>query len=75
MDLYYIFEVKIVQVQCILCDKIESIKDNSLQAKRLLNRKAQSYLCKSCNDRITVKTKQRHETGNFHLYNSKNDCQ
>ncbi|MEI3606763.1 YlaI family protein [Pseudogracilibacillus sp. SE30717A] len=61
-----------MQVQCILCDKIESIEDSSLQAKRLLNRKVQSYLCKSCNDRITEKTKKRYDTGKFHLYSSKN---
>jgi len=60
-----------VQVQCAICDKIESIEDNSMQAKRLINRKAHSYLCKACNERIADKTKKRHESGKFNLYNSK----
>ena len=60
-----------VHVQCAICDKIESIEDNSLLAKRLINRKAHSYLCNACNERITHKTNERHGTGKFNLYNSK----
>lgn len=59
-----------MQVQCVICDKIESIENHSLEAKRLLNRKVQSYLCQACNDRIAEKTKKRHETGKFNLYSS-----
>ena len=59
-----------MQVQCVICDKIETIEDHSLQAKRLYHRKVQSYLCQSCNERIAKNTTKRHETGNFKLYNS-----
>lgn len=56
---------------CILCDKVEGIEDYSLQAKRLRNRRINMYLCQDCYNRIGEKTKQRHNTGNFHLYREK----
>lgn len=59
-----------LQVQCVLCDIIENIDDNSLQAKRLRNRLSHMYLCQSCYDRIKIKTLKRHETGKFKLYSS-----
>ncbi|MBO1003555.1 YlaI family protein [Pseudogracilibacillus auburnensis] len=59
-----------MQVQCVLCDKIESINDNSYEAKRLINKRIQSYLCQTCYDRIETNTKKRHETGKFNLYRS-----
>lgn len=60
-----------MEVQCAICDKIETIADDSYQAKRLMNRRVQSYLCKTCYDRITEKTMKRHESGNFKLYRVK----
>lgn len=60
-----------MQVQCVICDNIESIPSNSIEAKRLINRRIHTYLCKECNQRITEKTKERHQTGNFKLYSSK----
>ena len=60
-----------MQVKCVLCDNVEGIDDFSLEAKRLRNRKIILYLCKECQDRISEKTKQRHATGNFHLYEEK----
>ena len=62
--------MKMVQVQCVICDKVERIEENSLEAKRLYNRKVQSYLCQTCNNRIAKNTKKRHATGKFNLYNS-----
>lgn len=61
-----------MNVQCAICDQIEDIDINSFQAKRLMNRRISSYLCNNCHDRIAEKTNKRHETGNFHLYSSKN---
>ena len=61
-----------MQVQCAICDKIDTIEDHSLLAKRLYNQKAQSYLCRSCYERIAKKTKKRHDTGKFNLYHSHN---
>lgn len=60
-----------MQVKCVLCDTIEELDDYSLQAKRLRNRRLHMYLCKTCNERIDYKTKQRHATGNFRLYEEK----
>ncbi|MFZ3579616.1 YlaI family protein [Virgibacillus sp. DJP39] len=57
-----------MQVKCVICDIIESIDDNSLQAKRLRNRRIHMYLCESCYTRIEQKTNERHATGDFQLY-------
>lgn len=57
-----------MRVKCVICDKIENIKDDSFQAKRLRNRPIYTYMCQDCTDRITEKTEQRIATGNFHLY-------
>ena len=59
-----------MNVQCAICDQVDDINANSAQAKRLMNRRISSYLCKKCHNRITEKTRQRQETGNFHLYSS-----
>lgn len=60
-----------MRVQCVLCDQIKQINKNSLQAKRLRNRRIQMYLCHTCDARISVKTIQRHQTGKFQLYKEK----
>ncbi|WP_404452466.1 YlaI family protein [Virgibacillus necropolis] len=57
-----------MQVKCVICDQIEAIEDHSLQAKRLRNRRIHMYLCEACYNRIDVKTKERHASGNFRLY-------
>lgn len=46
-----------MRVKCVLCDKIESIENESLQAKRLRNRPIHTYMCKPCESRITEKHK------------------
>lgn len=60
-----------MQVQCVLCDYIETLDDHSFEAKRLRNRRIHMHICKECNDRIDYKTKQRHATGNFRVYKEK----
>ncbi|PAV30091.1 hypothetical protein CIL05_08315 [Virgibacillus profundi] len=60
-----------MQVKCVICDNIEAIEDYSLQAKRLRNRKIHMYLCQTCYERIEYRTKQRHATGKFRLYEEK----
>ncbi|CAM3405332.1 YlaI family protein [Cytobacillus oceanisediminis] len=60
-----------MRVKCVLCDKIESIENESLQAKRLRNRPIHTYMCKPCETRIAERTQKRAETGNFKLYRSK----
>ncbi|UII57266.1 YlaI family protein [Cytobacillus spongiae] len=59
-----------MRVKCFLCDKIESIDNETLQAKRLRNRPIHTYMCKPCEERITTKTNARKATGNFKLYRS-----
>jgi uncharacterized protein YlaI len=60
-----------MRVKCVICDKIESINDESLLAKRLRNRPIHTYMCDGCNFRISEKTKARISTGNFHLYRAR----
>lgn len=60
-----------MRVKCVICDKIESIDDETLLAKRLRNRPIHTYMCNSCNERIAEKTKARIETGNFRLYRTR----
>ncbi|WP_373895896.1 YlaI family protein [Virgibacillus natechei] len=60
-----------MQVKCVICDTVETLEDQSPEAKRLRNRRVHMYLCEKCHDRIEYKTKQRHSTGNFRLYRKK----
>jgi uncharacterized protein YlaI len=60
-----------MRVKCVLCDKIENINSDTLQAKRLRNRPIHTYMCKDCDERIAEKTKNRIATGNFRLYRTR----
>ena len=62
-----------MRVKCVICDKIETIEDESFVAKRLRNRPIHTYMCKECNTRITVKTNARFESGNFRLFRTKSE--
>ncbi|WP_082252825.1 YlaI family protein [Bacillus sp. FJAT-27251] len=59
-----------MRVKCVICDKIESINDDTLQAKQLRNRPIHTYMCNPCHERIAENTKKRMATGNFRLYRS-----
>ncbi|GIN37674.1 MULTISPECIES: YlaI family protein [Heyndrickxia] len=48
-----------MKVKCILCEKLETIDDDSIVAKRLRNRPIHTYMCDECHDRITRKTNER----------------
>ncbi|MBD1380939.1 YlaI family protein [Metabacillus arenae] len=60
-----------MRVKCVLCDKIDTIDDETLEAKRLRNRPIHTYMCGPCNNRIEIKTNERIKTGNFRLYRDK----
>ncbi|MCM3768538.1 YlaI family protein [Neobacillus niacini] len=60
-----------MRVKCVLCDKIETIEDESPVAKRLRNRPIHTYMCQHCDERIKEKTNLRLESGNFRLYRPK----
>jgi uncharacterized protein YlaI len=62
-----------MRVKCVICDKIESIEDESFIAKRLRNRPIHTYMCSNCSARITEKTNARIDTGNFHLYRARDE--
>ncbi len=51
-----------MRVQCSLCDKMSRLDENTLMAKKLLNRPIHTYLCDECRDRISHKVKQRTKT-------------
>ncbi|PMC35185.1 DUF2197 domain-containing protein [Bacillus sp. UMB0899] len=60
-----------MRVKCVICDLVESIDDETLVAKRLRNRPIHTYMCSSCQERITDKTKARVATGKFRFYRDK----
>jgi uncharacterized protein YlaI len=60
-----------MRVKCVLCDRIDTIDDESLLAKRLRNRPIHTYMCEECYNRIAEKTKARLATGKFRIYRSK----
>lgn len=57
-----------MRVKCSICDKIETIDDDTLIAKRLRNRPIHTYMCQECQDRITQKTEARLKTGKFNFH-------
>ncbi|MCO7126269.1 YlaI family protein [Sporolactobacillus shoreicorticis] len=57
-----------MQVKCALCDKICRLDDQSMIAKRLRNRPIHTYLCDTCNKRISERTRARWATGKFTLH-------
>ncbi|WP_059170004.1 YlaI family protein [Bacillus sp. FJAT-27445] len=60
-----------MRVKCVLCDTIETIPDESQEAKRLRNRPIHTYMCNPCHERITDRTNERIASGNFRLYRTK----
>lgn len=62
-----------MKVKCVICDTIESIPRDSFQAKRLRNRPIHTYMCKTCEERITLRTNERIATGNFKLYRPRHE--
>jgi uncharacterized protein YlaI len=57
-----------MKVKCVICYQIESIPDDSPEAKKLRNRPIHTYMCNTCNQRIEERTNERIATGNFRLY-------
>lgn len=60
-----------MQVQCIICDRIDTLDDSSPRAKRLRNRTIELYLCDECYKRIGDNTRKRLQSGNFRLFREK----
>lgn len=48
-----------MRVKCVLCDQIDTINDLKPLAKKLRNRPLHTYMCPTCEERITRKTMER----------------
>ena len=59
-----------MRVQCVICDTIEELVDDTLEAKRLRNRPIHTHMCNACHNRITERTQERLATGSFHFFRS-----
>jgi uncharacterized protein YlaI len=54
-----------MKVKCVICDKVQSIENESLQAKRLRNRPIHTFMCRECESRIAERTQKRLASGKF----------
>jgi uncharacterized protein YlaI len=59
-----------MRVQCVICEAINQLPDDSPQAKKLRNRPIHTYMCNPCHDRIEENTRARLATGKFAFYKS-----
>lgn len=59
-----------MRVQCVICDTIHELEDDSPLAKKLRNRPIHTFMCDECHDRISRNTLERLATGNFRFYRS-----
>ncbi|MCF6093552.1 YlaI family protein [Microaerobacter geothermalis] len=48
-----------MRAQCVLCDKIVHIENESLLAKRLKNHPLLTYLCSPCTEKINHKLREK----------------
>lgn len=55
-----------MRVQCILCDAVHELDDNSLEAKKLRNKPLHTYMCVDCSERITEKTERHQKSVTIH---------
>ena len=62
-----------MKVKCVICDQIESIPDDSAEAKKLRNRPIHTFMCQTCYIRIENRTNERIATGNFRLISNYNE--
>lgn len=57
-----------MRVKCVICDTINNLEDNLPLAKKLRNRPIHTYMCESCQTRISIETEKRIATGKFKFY-------
>ncbi len=50
-----------MRVKCVLCDRVDTLEPFSLLAKELRKKRKLSYLCPTCDERITQKVKQKRQ--------------
>ena len=57
-----------MRVKCVICDTIHNLDDELPLAKRLRNRPIHTFMCESCETRITANTEARLATGKFRFF-------
>ncbi|HET7629543.1 MAG TPA: YlaI family protein [Bacillales bacterium] len=57
-----------MKVQCVLCEKVATLHDESALAKKLRNRPIHTYMCKDCDERIASKTKEKFSKHPYKIY-------
>ncbi|HET7616118.1 MAG TPA: YlaI family protein [Bacillales bacterium] len=60
-----------MRVQCVLCDRIDTLDDESPLAKKLRNRPVHTYMCKDCHERISLRTKEKFAKQPYFIYHRK----
>ena len=57
-----------MRVKCVICDTISDLEDDLPLAKKLRNRPIHTYMCETCQARISENTDKRIATGNFKFF-------
>lgn len=57
-----------MKARCIVCEQIDILDNDSIEAKNLKNHPIRTYMCACCNDKISKKTKQRMSQGAYKIY-------
>lgn len=52
-----------MKVQCVICEKVEEIDEDSYLGKKLRNHPLSTYMCNSCHQRVTENTEKRRMAG------------
>ncbi|HEX7066217.1 MAG TPA: YlaI family protein [Bacillales bacterium] len=57
-----------MKVKCVLCDKVDTLENESPLAKKLRNRPIHTYMCRECDKRISEQTKERFADQEYQIY-------
>ncbi|HEU5139887.1 MAG TPA: YlaI family protein [Bacillales bacterium] len=60
-----------MKVKCFLCDKVETLENESPLAKKLRNRPIHTYMCQECDKRIGERTIERFTDKEYKIYHRK----
>ncbi|MCG7342739.1 YlaI family protein [Sporosarcina sp. ACRSL] len=64
-----------MRVKCVICDEIGLLVDDTPLAKKLRNHPINTYMCETCNERITEQTNLRLASGKFIFYRSSHSAE
>ena len=57
-----------MKARCILCEQIDILDDNSIEAKKLKNHPISTYMCTNCSAKITIQTQKRMSNKQYMVY-------